>query len=353
MENSIFNTPTFIYNGVEYPSAVAVVNKFQYDLLLGLEANYIDEAWDGEEIINFLKLYAFLDIDYPIAVHPGDFHADELYCIALYEEALLSGEKVKQILRTRERKDVAGCVRTFDTCEGSGDHHGLRADRAHAVCAFSRFVRLLYASDEIRSQQPQEFWEALGRFANMIALQDTGYLIFDEVAFVHHQSHFGTISGEDRFQVALDMVRADLHARMQAWAAKPKAEQLANEIIAANPNASVLVFPKECRAADVKELVWKAGHPALYLVSWQAEGDWRIICAATPKEQDTDVYNSRSSRFLLPESWSCKRGQTLVDETKIDEAIFCHADRWIAAWHSQEGATQAAELAVKALTGEV
>lgn len=42
MENSIFNTPTFIYNGVEYPSAVVVVNKFQYDLLLGLEANYID-----------------------------------------------------------------------------------------------------------------------------------------------------------------------------------------------------------------------------------------------------------------------------------------------------------------------
>ena len=69
-------------------------------------------------------------------------------------------------------------------------------------------------------------------------------------------------------------------------------------------------------------------------------GDWRV--SAVPKEVGT--FENKKD---LPDAWAGKSGVELAKITGVEDAIFCHRGKFIAAAKSFEGAKKLVELALQ------
>jgi len=320
-------------------------------LLRGKEHELIEGGCNGLAMINIEgieKIKKDPNIEkLTIGTHPGGFHADELVAISLIS---IIFDMDVEIVRSRDPEELKECHFVVDTAEGLLDHHGARNDKIS--CAASRVYRLLYQTLEIDMAADWRFWTNLSKLVDAVAKQDNGIEVFERFGYVAAMARFGVVYGEDMFDKAFQMVRQDMTALLYVWDAEADATAAALKVIEGNTDDTVLVFDSSCRAANVKQLMWERRHPALYYISPEDETDWRILCAAPPRERDDEEFNQFASRFLLPEKWRGKRGKELSDVTGIDGGIFCHAAGFIAGWKTKDSALEAADKAVRILLGE-
>lgn len=80
------------------------------------------------------------------------------------------------------------------------------------------------------------------------------------------------------------------------------------------------------------------GKELLYGVFRNLQGQWNV--QAIPP-----VGNPQEQRKPLPETWRGLNGAALQEVTGVEDAVFCHAGRFICGAKSQEGALRLAELA--------
>ena len=303
--------------------------EFLPELLNAVEAQLIEPSWDGSAV-----LVGPLPSDLTVGIHDGAFHADEVLSLAL----LRLGQPGLQWIRTRDPEVLAGTIRV-DVGEGLLDHHGQRYTPGVAAC--SRVYALLIQSEMI----PDWAQRVLSPIVATVAAWDDG----DDASphplpYVHALQAAATATGGDTnadFAAALDMVETHIRALLAAAAASAPATAIAMAEIEKQADATVPCFSAETRAADIRQLLFDAGHPAMFYVSPEADADWRVLCTSQ-REQ----YSRFKSAALLPERFRGLRGSELAAAAGLpsDSAIFCHIKGFIAGFTTREAALKFAAL---------
>jgi uncharacterized UPF0160 family protein len=289
-----------------------------------------------------------------VATHSGSFHADEVFALAALT---LLGEPV-EIVRTRDADAIAAAdVRVdvgfaSDPATGDFDHHQREGagERPNGI-RYASFglvwreygARLCGGDDTVAERVDRSLVQA-------VDANDTGQAV---VAPVLDGGRPMTVSGvigalnptweEDlapeeeraRFDEAVALAGRVLEREIASAAAAQRAVRLVSDAIASAGDPRVIALDRD---VPWKEVVVGSAPDALFVVYPKRQG-WGL--EAVPR-----VLGSFENRRDLPEEWAGLDGPELARLTGVDDALFCHAKRFLAVARSREGI---AELAAQAL----
>jgi len=289
-----------------------------------------------------------------VATHSGSFHADEVFALAALT---LLGEPV-EIVRTRDAEAMAACdVRVdigfaSDPATGDFDHHQREGagERPNGI-RYASFglvwreygVRLCDGDEAVAERVDRSLVQA-------VDANDTGQAV---VAPVLDGVRPMTVSGvigalnptweEDlapeeeraRFDEAVALAERVLEREIASATAAQRAVRLVSDAIAGAGDPRVIALDRD---VPWKEVVVGSAPDALFVVYPKRQG-WGL--EAVPR-----VLGSFENRRDLPEAWGGLDGPELARVTGVEDALFCHAKRFLAVARSREGI---AELAAQAL----
>ncbi|HWK26769.1 MAG TPA: MYG1 family protein [Solirubrobacter sp.] len=285
-----------------------------------------------------------------VATHPGGFHADDVFAVAVL--GLAHG--ALEVVRTREearlaeaafRVDVGG---RFDAASGDFDHHqrGGAGERANGVRYASfglvwREYGAALAGSEDAARAIDE------RLVQGVDANDTGQTISTAlVEGIRPLSVSGAIAAmnvlwdeqadEDaRFLEAVDWATGVLERELAGARAFQRAQTLVREAIARAEDPRVIELD---RKLPWHEAVVTAAPAALYVVYPKSDG-WALM--AVPR-----ALGEFENRRDLPAAWAGLSGPQLVATTGVPDALFAHAKRFYASAASRDGVLALARLAV-------
>ena len=194
-----------------------------------------------------------------------------------------------------------------------------------------------------------------------VAALDTGMCNPEESPFpwVHTALQAGAIRDvpepELLKRVAMDIIGDFDNMRGEDWELHRKeeadivaeAKQLAKasieKALATAGESGLPIFPAAARYGEAKEALWRSSNTCPYYLSQEKTGDWKVLCAA-PKG---GKFSHFASMRLMPERYRGLSGDDLVWTTGFRDAIFCHADGFIAGFKTFQSAVKFAELCMK------
>ncbi len=289
-----------------------------------------------------------------IATHSGSFHADEVFAIAALG---LLGEPV-EVVRTRDRDALARADLRVDVgfrCDalsGDFDHHqrdfDIARDNGVRYASFGLVWRELGARV---CDGDQEIADGVDKtLVQPVDANDTGQQLtqslIDGVSPMTVNAIIGgfnarwdeTLTPEqerERFDAAVVLAR-DILAREVAFAASGRrAERVVREAIAAAADPRVVELPVN---APWKQVLVPEAADALFVIYPKRQG---FGLEAVPRE-----LGSFENRRDLPALWGGRQGADLVAVTGVEEALFCHAKRFLAVARSRAAIQRLAQLAL-------
>jgi uncharacterized UPF0160 family protein len=288
-----------------------------------------------------------------VATHPGTFHADDVFAIAVL--GLVHGPL--EIVRTRDEAQQAACdVRVdvggrSDPATGDFDHHqrGGAGERLDGVRLAS--FGLVWRAYGERVAGSAEAAEAIDRrLVQGVDANDTGQEISQPlIEGVRPMTVSGVVAAmnpawdeeltpeeEDaRFAEAVALATAVLRRELAGAAAFARAQRLVRDAIRAAGDPRVIELD---RNMPWHEAVVTGAPEALFVVYPKADG-WGM--QAVPRE-----LGAFANRHDLPAEWAGLSGAELAAVTGVPDAVFCHAARFYVSARTREGI---AELARRAL----
>lgn len=289
-----------------------------------------------------------------IATHNGSFHADEVFAIA----ALGLLAEPFDVTRTRDRDEIAAAdVRVdvgFESDPGAGafDHHqrggaGAR-DNGVQYASFGLVWRAFGArvcgGDADVAARVDEV------LVQGVDAQDTGQQLVTVPDGVRApMTVTGAVGGfnpswdedlsEDeeraRFDAAVAFAGGILEREIASAASGRRARRIVADGVAASPDPRIVELEAN---VPWKEVVVTTAPEALYVLYPKRQG-WGV--EAVPAELGT--FDNRRD---LPEAWAGLDGPALAALTGVQDALFCHAKRFLAVARSRHGAERLAELAL-------
>jgi uncharacterized UPF0160 family protein len=139
-----------------------------------------------------------------------------------------------------------------------------------------------------------------------------------------------------RFDAAVAFATGILEREIATAAAGRRAQRIVADGIAASSDPRIVELEAN---APWKEVVVTTAPDALYVLYPKRQG-WGV--EAVPRELGT--FDNRRD---LPEAWAGLDGPDLAALTGVDDALFCHAKRFLAVAKSRAGAERLAELALE------
>ena len=289
-----------------------------------------------------------------VATHDGSFHADEVFAIAALS---LLGEPL-DVVRTRDRDVLAGAdLRVdvgfrFDPDAGDYDHHqrefGETRDNGVGYAAFGLFwrrfgARICDGDGEVAGGVDVTLVQAVD--AGDTGLQLTQSLI-DGVRPMTVNAIIGGFNARwdetlapaeerARFDAAVDLARGILTREIASVASGRRARRIVQEAIAAAADPRVVELPIN---APWKYALVPAAPDALLVIYPTRQG---FGLEAVPRE-----IGSFENRRDLPSRWAGLQDADLAAVTGVQDAVFCHAKRFLAVARSREGIERLAELAL-------
>ncbi|HYI35750.1 MAG TPA: MYG1 family protein [Thermoleophilaceae bacterium] len=289
-----------------------------------------------------------------VATHDGSFHADEVFALA----ALTLLDEPLEIVRTRDRELMAGCdLRVdvgfaYDPASGDFDHHQreFSETRPNGI-GYASFgliwrefgARVCGGDAELAAQLDQSLVAA-------IDANDTGQQVFtttfEGVRPLTVNGVVGALNprwDEDltedqertRFDQAVALAAPIIEREVASAASGLRAARLVRQGIAAAAD------PRLVELADNvpwKSVVVPEAPEALYVIYPKRQG---FGLEAVPRE-----LGSFANRQDLPEPWAGLDGPDLAALTGVEDALFCHAKRFLAVARSREGIGELARLAL-------
>jgi uncharacterized UPF0160 family protein len=289
-----------------------------------------------------------------VATHDGSFHADEVFAVAALGRL---GEPV-EVVRTRDRDAVAEAdVRVdvgflHDASTGDFDHHQRGFDRTRDNGV--RYASFGLVWDEFGSRVcdgDQEVADAVDEtLVQSVDANDTGQQLTQSlIDGVRPMTVNGIIGGfnarwdesltpeqeRGRFDAAVALAR-DILAREVATAASGRRSQrIVREAIAAAPDPRVIELPVN---SPWKQALVPEAPDAQFVIYPKRHG---YGLEAVPRE-----LGSFENRRDLPEAWGGLEGADLVAATGVEDAVFCHAKRFLVVARSRAGIGRLAKLAL-------
>jgi uncharacterized UPF0160 family protein len=289
-----------------------------------------------------------------IATHDGSFHADEVFAVAALG---LLGEPA-EVVRTRDPAALAAADLRVDVGfrddarAGDFDHHqrGFDAARANGV-RYASFglvwrefgVRVCDGDVEVAAAIDETLVQT-------VDANDTGQRLTEPlVDGVRPFSISAVIGGFNalwdeqlspdeervRFDAAVDLARQILAREIAVAASGRRAERIVRAAIAAAPDPRVVELPVN---APWKRVLVPETADALFVIYPKRQG---FGLEAVPR-----ALGSFENRRDLPASWGGLEGSDLVAVTGVEDALFCHAKRFLVVAASHDGITRLAELAL-------
>jgi uncharacterized UPF0160 family protein len=289
-----------------------------------------------------------------IATHDGSFHADEVFAVAALG---LLGEPV-EVVRTRDPGALAAADLRVDVGfrddarAGDFDHHqrGFDAVRANGV-RYASFglvwrefgVRVCDGDAEVATAIDETLVQT-------VDANDTGQRLTEPVVDgVRPFSISAVIGGFNanwdeqlspdeeraRFDAAVELARGILAREIAVAASGRRAERIVRAAIAAAPDPRVVELPVN---APWKRVLVPETADALFVIYPKRQG---FGLEAVP-----GALGSFENRRDLPAAWGGLEGPDLVAVTGVEDALFCHAKRFLVVAASHDGITRLAELAL-------
>jgi uncharacterized UPF0160 family protein len=289
-----------------------------------------------------------------VVTHDGSFHADEVFAIAALG---LLGEPL-EILRSRDPAVIRSAdVRVdvgfrYDPDAGDYDHHQRDFDltRVNGIgyAAFGLIWRRFGA--RICGDDPAVAEAVETTLVQTVDAGDTGLqltqLLIDGVRPLTVNGIVGGFNarwdeeltpGEERerFDAAVALARGILQREIGSAAAGHRAGQIVREAIAAARDPRIIELPVN---APWKHVLVPESPDALFVIYPKRQG---FGLEAVPRE-----LGSFANRRDLPASWAGLQDGDLTAVTGVDDAVFCHAKRFLAVARSRAGIDRLAELAL-------
>jgi uncharacterized UPF0160 family protein len=290
-----------------------------------------------------------------VATHPGNFHADDVFAVAV----LGMVAQPLTVVRTRDealhaaadaRVDVGG---RSDSATGDFDHHqkGGAGERPNGIryASFGLVWRehgAAVAGSEGAAAAIDE------RVVQGVDANDTGQTITHPlVDGIVPMSVSGVIAAmnpawdesltpeeEDaRFHEAVGLATRILEREIAAAKAFDRARHLVQDAIERANGSGVIELD---RNMPWREAVVTSAPDALFVIYPKSDG-WGL--QAVPRE-----LGSFENRKQLPAEWAGLSGAELAAACGVEDAVFCHAARFYAAAGSREGIIALAEGAMAA-----
>jgi Uncharacterized conserved protein related to MYG1 family len=300
-----------------------------------------------------------------LITHDGSFHADDTLAYAIlskiprFQGADLIRTRDANLIQSAGGSDIVFDVGfEFDAVRNRFDHHmrdkPLREETFEgkpipysSVGLIWRFFGeeyLLANFDDIEGYI-DEVWEEVDRtFILPTDMTDNGIgQSFLPTTLAVAVDDFNqawddeTEYGNELFLQASEYAGQALHRRVEKVLSTARALGLATEAFATSPDPKIIVLP---RPMPWEPAVYAGGFDeALYVIS-EKKGSW--YCQAVRPEE-----GSFEQRLPLPEQWAGLEETDLAAVTGVEDAIFCHAMRFVCAARSLEGALALARMAVE------
>jgi uncharacterized UPF0160 family protein len=289
-----------------------------------------------------------------IATHNGSFHADEVFAIAALG---LLGDPV-EVVRTRDRDELARADLRVDVgfrddaSIGDFDHHQRDFDRARdngvRYASFGLVWREFGAQICEGDQDVAAAVDAT--LVQPVDANDTGQRLAQSLLDgVRPLTANGIIGGfnarwdetltpeqeRERFDAAVALAQGILAREVDSAASVRRAERIVRKAIAAAPDPRLVELPVN---APWKQLLVPETADAVFVIYPKRQG---FGLEAVPLE-----LGSFENRRDLPAAWGGLDGADLVAATGVEDALFCHAKRFLVVAGSRAGIKRLAELAL-------
>ncbi|MDQ6928730.1 MAG: MYG1 family protein [Actinomycetota bacterium] len=289
-----------------------------------------------------------------VATHDGSLHADEVFAVAALG---LLDDRV-EVVRTRDRGALAGADLRVDVGfrdnarTGDFDHHqrGFDAARTNGV-RYASFGLVWREFGARVCDDDQEVADTVDdTLVAPVDANDTGQQLtrslIDGVrpmtvsgiigAFNAHWDETLTPQQErERFDAAVALAREVLSREVASAASGRRSERVVREAIAAATDPRVVELPVN---APWKQVLVPEAADALFVIYPKRQG---FGLHAVPRE-----LGSFDNRRDLPAAWGGLEGADLIAATGVDDALFCHAKRFLVVARSRAGIEQLAQLAL-------
>lgn len=296
-----------------------------------------------------------------LITHDGIFHPDEVLATAvlsdLFPEANIFRTRNPGMISAAPGRIVYDVGEAHDPERGLFDHHQTRAPVRPDGTPYSAFglVWDSWGGSWLRETGVPEDLTA-GTFALILDeivvptdLVDNGRLmprasgplgmttLFEMIFDFHPRWERCDDSDLDEaFRAALSFAKGALSRRRDAIVARLEAEAFFMKEASRSRAIVLLPCPMPWHGA--------VGHPdaaqALIVVHPRQDGKW-VLTAVSKASGSRDV------RLDLPESWAGLTGADLQRVSGVDDAVFCHARRFMAVAASRNGALRMAEIAIR------
>jgi uncharacterized UPF0160 family protein len=290
-----------------------------------------------------------------VATHSGNFHADDVFAVAVL--GLVHGPL--EIIRTRDdarlaqadiRVDIGG---RSDPSAGDFDHHQRAGagERSNGIrYASFGLVWRHHGADLAGGEEAAEAIDE--RLVQGVDANDTGQTISQPlVDSIRPMTVSGVIAAmnpawdeeltpaqeDERFAEAVALATTILERELAGSLAYRRALDLVRAAIAGASDPRVIELDRKLPWHDT---VVTSAPEALFVVYPKTDG-WSL--QAVPVE-----LGDFTNRLDLPEAWAGLSGAELAAVTGVPDAVFAHSKRFYASASSREGIL---ELAASALAG--
>jgi uncharacterized UPF0160 family protein len=289
-----------------------------------------------------------------IATHNGSFHADEVFAVAALG---LLGQPV-EVVRTRDRNALGQADLRVDVgfrddpTTGDFDHHqrGFDSARANGVryasfgLVWREFGPRVCDGDHGVADAVDE------TIVQTVDANDTGQQLtrplLDGVRPMTIGGIIGGFNGRwdesltseqerERFDAAVATAQGILTREVASAASGRRSGRIVREAIAAAADPRVVELPVN---APWKQVLVPETADALFVIYPKRQG---FGLEAVPRE-----LGSFENRRDLPAAWGGLEGADLVAVTGVEDALFCHAKRFLVVARSHAGIRRLAEVAL-------
>jgi uncharacterized UPF0160 family protein len=289
-----------------------------------------------------------------VATHDGSFHADEVFALATL--SLL--DDTLDIVRTRDADALAAADLRVDVgfasnpATGDFDHHqkGGAGARPNGV-GYASFglvwreygPRLCDGDAEVAARVDQSLVQGIdandtGQAVVAPILDGVRPMTVDNVIAGLNRRWDEDLSTDEeqaRFDEALALAARIVTREIAFAAAGRRAARIVEDAVARARDPRVIELDRD---VPWKEVVVTRAPDALFVVYPKRQG-WGL--EAVPRE-----LGSFTNRRDLPEAWAGLDGPALARLTGVEDAMFCHAKRFLAVARSREGIAALAEQAL-------
>jgi uncharacterized UPF0160 family protein len=289
-----------------------------------------------------------------IATHDGSFHADEVFAIA----ALGLLDTPVEVVRTRDRDALARADLRVDVgfradaSSGDFDHHQRDFDGVRGNGVRYASFGLVWREFGVRiCDGDQEVADAVDEtLVQGVDANDTGQQLTESLVDGVRPMTVNAIIGgfnarwddtltpeqeRERFDSAVALARDILVREVASVASARRSQRVVREAITAATDPRVVELPAN---APWKQVLVPEASDALFVIYPKRQG---YGLEAVPRE-----LGSFENRRDLPAAWAGLEGADLVTATGVEEALFCHAKRFLVVARSHAGIKQLAELAL-------